>query len=75
MTRKDELTSKDFGESFSCNSIGNKSMIAHLISSQLLQHFGQNEPRTPTTEECTISIVYSELFKDGLKMNFSIPLI
>ena len=52
---KDGLTSEDFGKSSSGNSIVNKSIIACLISSQLLEHFGENEPRNPTPEECTIS--------------------
>ena len=39
-TYKDGLISEDFGESSSCNSIVNRSMIAHLISIQLLEHFG-----------------------------------
>lgn len=55
VTCEDGLTSEDFGESSSCNSIVNKSMIAHLISSQLLEHFGENEARNPTPAERTIS--------------------
>ena len=40
VTYKDGLTSEDLGESSSCNSIVNKSIISHLISSQLLEQFG-----------------------------------
>ena len=49
------LTSEDFGESSSYRSIVNKYMTAYRISSQLLQHFGENEARNLTPEECSIS--------------------
>ena len=35
-------------------------MTAHLISSQLLDHFGENEPRNPTSDE---HIICHRLFK------------
>ena len=55
VTCEDELISEDSSESSSRNSIVNNSMIAHLISSQLLEHFGENEPRNATLKERIIS--------------------
>ena len=55
MTCEDELTSEDFGEPSGCNSIVKKSMIAHLISRWLLEHFKENESKNPTPEERIIS--------------------
>ena len=48
---EDGLTSENLGESSHCNSVVNKSTIAHLISNEYLEHFAENEPRNPTPEE------------------------
>ena len=54
-TCENGLISEDFGESSSCNSIVNKSIIVHLTSSQLIKYFRENEPSNPTPEERTTS--------------------
>ena len=57
ITYEDRLTSENFNKSSTCNSTVKKSMIAYLVSSELLgeNHFEENELRNPTPEGRTIS--------------------